>query len=124
MTGDFLWLDLCRSQLDLVWAQRCEEDGVVRVPARDGDQGWGFDYREPDPLTPTSTTSARARLDEVFPDLSGFAQLPPDWGAAKAGICPPNAWFAFVEGRNPDFPGQAIETTCSSIFRSLDRMDA
>ena len=48
MTGDFSYLDLCRSQLDLIWSLRKEEDGVTKVPARHGDQGW-FDYREPDP---------------------------------------------------------------------------
>ena len=31
----------------------------------------------------------RARVEERFPDRSAFRDLPPDWGAAKAGICPP-----------------------------------
>ena len=39
MTGDFSYLDLCRSQLDLLWSLRREEDGAIKVPTRHGDQG-------------------------------------------------------------------------------------
>jgi len=128
MTGDFSHLDLCRSQLDLLWEQRREEDGVFVVPARHGDQGW-FDYRAPDPYYYihlyylTQSDEDRARLDEVFPTLEGFSGLPEDWGAGKAGICPPKAWFAYTQGENPDFLEQAIETTYSSMCRSLDRLE-
>ena len=48
MTGDDSHLDLARSQLDMLWEQRREEDGLVKVPTRHGDQGW-FDFRSPDP---------------------------------------------------------------------------
>ena len=34
MTGDMSWLDLCRSQLDMLWDLRREEEGVLKVPAR------------------------------------------------------------------------------------------
>lgn len=135
MTGDLSWLDLCRSQLDRLWELRREEDGVWKVPARHGDpahhadNGW-FDYRAPDPglyihLAYLSQSSEdRARLDEVFPDRSHFAGLPPDWGAGKAGICPPRAWHLWNEGGNPDFPQQVLATTHSSMQRALERLEA
>ena len=129
MTGDFSWLDLCRSQLDQLWALRRQEDGKWKVPARHSDGGW-FDYREPDPwlfihLAYISQSKEDfARLDEVFPDRSNFSGLPPDWGAGKAGICPPMAWHLWNEGGNPDFPLQVLQTTQSSMQRALERIEA
>lgn len=129
MTGDLSWLDLARSQMDMLWAQRREEDGVLKVPARHGDQGW-FDYRVPDPYLYihlgylSQSAEDRARLEEVFPDRTDFARFPDDWGAGKAGICPPKPWFRFAEGLNPDYPEEVIESTLRSISYSLDRLEA
>lgn len=129
MTGDMSWLDLCRSQLDLLWSLRKEEDGILKVPARHGDGGW-FDYRAPDPLYYihlyylSQSAEDKARLDEVFPARENFAGFPADWGAAKAGICPPRAWFAFMEGLYPDYPIAAIESTHDVMGRSLERLAA
>jgi len=129
MTGDMSHLDLCRSQLDMLWELRKEEEGQIKVPARHGDQGW-FDYRPPDPLYYihlyylSQSAEDLARLDEIFPAREGFAGLPPDWGAGKAGICPPGAWFAFTEGRNPDYLDQVLDTTFSSMCSALERLES
>ena len=129
MTGDMSHLDLCRSQLDMLWSLRKEVDGVQMTPTRHGDQGW-FDYKAPDPRFYihlhylSQSGEDLARLNEIFPDREGFGGLPPDWGAGKAGICPPMAWSAFVEGKNPGFPEQVIETTFSSLCNALNRLDA
>ncbi len=129
MTGDASWLDLARSQLDLLWSLRREENGVLKVPARHGDQGW-FDYRPPD-LSPyihlwylSQNSEDLGRLDEIFPERDGFEQLRPNWHAFKAGVCPPTAWLAFVEGRHPGYPEQMIEETTAGICQSLDRLEA
>jgi hypothetical protein len=128
MTGDMSHLDLCRSQLDMLWEQRKEEDGVIKVPARHGDQGW-FDFRPPSPLYYihlyylSQSAEDLARLDEIFPEREGFAGLPPDWGAGKAGICPGGAWFAFNEGKNPDYLDQVFDTTFSSMCSALNRLE-
>ena len=129
MTGDFSWLDLCRSQLDMLWDLRREEDGIIKVPARHGDQGW-FDYREPDPLYYihlyylSQSDEDLARLDEVFPDRAGFKTTSPSWHAGKAGPCPPTAWLAFIEGLHASYPQQMIEETHTGILQSLDRLYA
>ncbi len=129
MTGDMSWLDLCRSQLDMLWDLRREEDGVMKIPARHSDAGW-FDYRAPDPLCYihlyylSQSAEDRARLDEVFPQRAEWAQFPADWGAAKAGICPPGAWAAFMEGQYPNYAQAAIESTYTSMYRSLERLEA
>ena len=128
MTGDDSHLDLARSQLDMLWELRREEDGLVKVPTRHGDQGW-FDFRSPDPYLYihlyylSQSERDLARLDAAFPDRAAFAGLPPDWGAAKAGICPPMAWFAFIEGKNPSYVEQVIDSTYSSICHSLNRLE-
>ena len=129
MTGDFSWLDLCRSQLDMLWDLRREEDGIIKVPARHGDQGW-FDYRKPDPLYYihlyylSQSDEDLARLDEVFPDRAGFNTTSPSWHAGKAGPCPPTAWLAFIEGLHASYPQQMIEETHTGILQSLDRLYA
>ncbi|MDP6775834.1 MAG: hypothetical protein QGI83_03610, partial [Candidatus Latescibacteria bacterium] len=88
MTGDTSWLDLARSQLDLLWSLRREEDGALEVPARHGEQGW-FDYRVPEPAPyihlwyMSQSEEDLARLDEVFPAREGFDQLRPNWHAFK-----------------------------------------
>ena len=46
MTGDYSYLDLPRSQFDLIWSLRKEVDGVIKVPHRHFDAGWA-DYRLP-----------------------------------------------------------------------------
>ena len=128
MTGDFSMLDLCRSQLDMLWEQRRIEDGVTKIAVRHGDQGW-FDYRPVDPFFYihlyylSQSAEDLARLEEAFPIRADFAQFPPDWGANKAGFCPPNAWFSFIEGNNPGYPEQVIESTYGCICNSLDRLD-
>ncbi len=129
MTGDFSWLDLCRSQLDMLWDLRREEDGIIKVPARHGDQGW-FDYRKPDPLYYihlyylSQSDEDLARLDEVFPDRAGFNTTSSSWHAGKAGPCPPTAWLAFIEGLHASYPQQMIEETHTGILQSLDRLYA
>ena len=129
LTGDFSHLELARSQLDMLWENRREEDGQFKVPARRGDGGW-FDFRPPDPYLYihlyylSQSPDDLARIDEIFPERDGFVGLPEDWGAGKAGICPPKSWFAFTEGGNAGYPDQVFASTHSSICHSLERLAA
>jgi hypothetical protein len=129
MTGDLSHLDLCRSQLDLLWAQRKQVDGVTMVPARHGDVGW-FDYRVPDPLYYihlyylSQSAEDLARLNEVFPDRSHFRDMPPGFGRGKAGVFQPKPWLAFMEGRDPGYPDRIIDATADVVNGSMDSLDA
>ena len=129
LTGDDAHLDLCRSQLDMLWEERKEIDGALKVPARRGDGGF-FDYRAPDPdiylhlYYLSGRDQDRARLDERFPDREGFKAMPPDFGRGKAGHFPPQPWFAFVDGLDPDYPERIVRATRDTVHRSLDRLDA
>lgn len=129
MTGDMSHLDLCRSQLDLLWAQRKIVDGVTMVPARHSDVGW-FDYRKPDPLYYvhlyylSQSPEDLARLNEVFPERDGFTAMPPGFGRGKAGVFQPWPWLSFIEGRDPAYPDRIVEATAAVVNQSLDNLEA
>ena len=134
LTGDDSWLDLHRSQLEVVWSHREEEDGQVLLPARHGDAGW-FDYK---PLDPqhfhvhhhiqqhylSQKGSDLEWLDAAFPEREGFQHLRPEWPAFKGGPCPPNGWFAFIEGRDPAYPERVLQESRAGVYAALDRIEA
>ena len=125
MTGDMSHLDLCRSQLDMLWSQRKQVDGVMMVPLRHGEQGW-FDFQPPNLHLYihlhylSQSDEDLARLNEVFPDGERFDNLPVD----GANAWPSQAWSAFVEGKNPKYLQQLIETTFTSVCNALDKVEA
>jgi hypothetical protein len=125
MTGDLSHLDLCRSVLDSVWAQRKEVDGVMMVPARHGGQGW-FDFRPPDShlynhlYYISQSDEDLARLNEVFPHGERFDDIPAD----GASVSPTKAWSAFIAGKNPEFPQKALESMFSSVCEALNKVEA
>src|SRR5690606_29275975 len=49
LTGDMAHLDLLRSQMDMRWSLRREENGRTLVPNRHYDAGWR-DWRHPHPM--------------------------------------------------------------------------
>jgi hypothetical protein len=68
MTGDYSYLDLPRSQFDLIWSLRKEEDGVTKVPHRHFDAGWA-DYRLPSArhmIYIWTTSMAQEDLDRIM----------------------------------------------------------
>jgi len=125
LTGDPAWLDLHRSQADLLWALRREEGGVLKVPARHGDQGW-FDYRPPVPdhyvhlWFMSRSEGDRARIEERFPDWEAWRGAPRFF---KAGSYAPLGWYAYVAGQNPCFPEQVLQDTYTGICQRLDRIE-
>jgi hypothetical protein len=131
LTGDTSWLDLHRSQADMLWEKREEREGQIVVPARHGDVGW-FDYRPVNPLSyvhlyyMSQEEQDLARIAERFPGWEEWRS--PKWRGrprfGKAGMYPPMGWFAYMQGHNPDFPEQALEDTYSAICGRLERIEA
>jgi hypothetical protein len=127
MTGDESWLDLHRSQVDLLWSQRKEQEGGVVVPFRYGQPGW-FDFRPERSrhhihLWFLSRNHAdKRRLEEHFPDRRDWYQGEPGFG--KAGHFWPERWYGYVSGENPEFPDQVLEDTYNCMTRRLDAIDA
>jgi hypothetical protein len=126
LTGDPTWLDLHRSQGDLLWSLRRDEGGSVRVPFRYGDQGW-FDYRTMEPrhhvhlYFMSRDPEDWARLEARFPDREGWTTAPPRFG--KAGHFWPERWFGYMVGENPDFPAQVLGDTITCMQQRLDKID-
>lgn len=135
LTGDYSHLDLARSQFDLIWSLRKEEDGVVKTPHRHFDSGWG-DYRIPSPRHMIYLwTSSMA--DE---DLARIAQLPRDndWNAiaipgvsgtdsltgrdTKHYIANTLPWFQFIQGEKPDYPVAILRANIELINTQLRKM--
>ena len=125
LTGDDSWLDLHRSQADLLWSLRKEEGGAIKVPARHGDQGW-FDYRPPSPdfyaylYAMSLSEGDRARIEERLP---GWEAWRPEPRFFKGGGHAPNAWYAYMHGKNPDFPDQMLNATCTGISQRLEKIE-
>lgn len=124
LTGDFSYLDLPRSQLDLLWSLGREIDGVFKIPHRHGDRGW-FDYRPPDPrlwvhLWFLSQSEEDLKRLENFPDKQGWAEKFRLFG--KGGQYHPAGWFLFVTGRHPNYPDIVLRDHWTEMFRRLERM--
>jgi len=127
LTGDTSWLDLHRSQGDLLWSLRCEQEGAVVVPHRRGDTGW-FDFRPPLSRLPiqlwfmTRNHGDWERIHEWFPDRTAWYRDRPAFG--QAGHFWPERWFGYIKGENPSFPDQVLDDTFICMQDRLDRVDA
>ncbi len=135
LTGDYKYLDLPRSQFDLIWSLRKEIDGVTKVPHRHFDAGWA-DYRLP---------SARHMIylwtsSMAQEDLDRILALPRDnnWDAiyipgvsggdkatgrdTKHYIANTLPWFQFVQGHLPNYPVEILQANLELIKIQLRKM--
>lgn len=135
MTGDYSYLDLPRSQFDLIWSLRKEEDGVVKVPHRHFDDGWA-DYRIPSArhMIYIWTSSMEQQ------DLDRILALPRDndWDAivipgvsgkdsmtgrdTKHYIANTLPWFKFMQGELPNYPTEILKANIELIDVQLHKM--
>jgi len=135
LTGDYKYLDLPRSQFDLIWSLRKDIDGVTKVPHRHFDAGWA-DYRLP---------SARHMIylwtsSMAQEDLDRILALPRDnnWDAiyipgvsggdkatgrdTKHYIANTLPWFQFVQGHLPNYPVEILQANLELIKIQLRKM--
>jgi hypothetical protein len=126
LTGDPSWLDLHRSQNDVLWDRRKDEDGLTVVPYRHSDSGW-LDYR---PLRGrhyahvyfmTRDPDDLARVEERFPNREAWYSATPHFG--KSGHFWPERWFGYMLGENSDFPDRILEDTYDCMQQRLDKID-
>jgi len=126
LTGDPSWLDLHRSQNDLLWSLRREEDGVVKVPFRYGREGW-FDWRVMEPrhyahlYFMSRDPQDLARIEERYPNRAAWYAAKSHFG--KAGHFWPEKWLGYLLGENPDFPAQVLSDTYACMQQRLDKID-
>ena len=123
LTGDPTWLDLHRSQNDLLWSLR-RDDGTI--PFRYSDSGW-LDYRPPQSRHyvyawfMSRDPADWARIEERFPDRAAWYVQPPTFG--KSGHFWPERWFGYIAGENPDFPNQVLEDTYTCMTQRLEKIE-
>lgn len=125
LTGDDRWLDLHRSQLDMLWDKRKEEDGVQKIPWKHGEAGW-FDYRPPHPdfyanlYFMSRKDEDLARLQEVCPEYT-------DWRGgqrfSKGGGYGSHGWYAYVAGHNDDYLDQVVDNTYAGMMDRLHKIN-
>lgn len=118
-------LDLTRSQLDAIWTLGHEEDQEWVVPHRRLDSGWS-DYR---PLLPTipiacwSLTHDAADLDRVLRLTDSTSWGKPTERTYKAnGAANSEHWFAYIHGKNPDYPQQILDINYGQMQAALNRI--
>ena len=123
LTGDPTHLDLTRSQHDRLWSLGRTEDGVFKVPGKHGEVGW-FDYAPPTPrnyihLYFMSRSDADHERLMRLPDQEAWCTAG-RFGKGGQFNCAP--WFAYVEGKNPDFRQRVLSETHDECCRRLEVM--
>jgi hypothetical protein len=127
LTGDMKYLDLPRSQLDLIWKLGRRQDGVFVVPHRYGDGGW-FDYRKPE----ARFHILLYHLSQTEEDLARLMSFDgrEAWTGAKGvfgkGPIMYNSmpWKAWLFGDNPAYPEQSLDYTMAQIDGRLAEIAA
>ena len=103
VTGDQKYVDVWRRMLDSINSNAKNIDGQTMYPSMFGDDGW-YDYR-PSPY------SAGA-LDVYLWSMK----------AADRELVADTPWIRFLEGDNPDYPVEALESALAFVRDRVDGM--
>jgi hypothetical protein len=103
VTGDQAYVDILRSQLDNLYAEKRIENGKVVIPQNYGDDGW-YNW--------TSNLYV-PRLIEIYM-----------WSMDRKDLdrIPKNGWIGFLEGKNPEYPVQALQKEFSYIRNRMEAL--
>jgi hypothetical protein len=123
-TGEERYLELPRSQLRMIAGLRREEKGRTVVPHRHGDNGW-YDYRPvtaqyPLHLWYISQREEDWKLVEQLCNVRGWESF--SYRKAKGDDKNEGPWVAFLQGKNPEFPGQVLRANYAESLRRLQMM--
>ena len=135
LTGDYKYLDLPRSQFDLIWSLRKEVDGQIKVPHRHFDAGWA-DYRLPSArhmIYLWTSSMAQEDLDRILAlprDNNWDAIYIPGVSGGEKGtgrdtkhyIANTLPWFQFVQGHLPNYPVEILKANLELIKIQLRKM--
>ena len=135
LTGDTKYLELPRSQFDLIWSLRKDENGQITIPHRRLDSGWS-DYRQPSARHMVylwTASMAQEDLDRinalpiesdrnqiVIPRVSGRDKK--SGRNTKHYIGNTLSWFEFIQGNFPSYPTQILEANLELIDSQLHKM--
>ncbi len=135
LTGDPKFFDLPRSQFDLIWSLRREENGQITVPHRHLDSGWA-DYWPPTArhlIYLWTASMAQEDLDRihalprekdrqeiVIPRVSGRDKA--TGRNTKHYIGNTLSWFEFIQGNFPNYPVEILKANLKLIEIQLQKM--
>ncbi|MBN9120678.1 MAG: hypothetical protein J0I06_16265, partial [Planctomycetes bacterium] len=101
LTGDDRWLDPWRRMIDKINAQgKKTERGVMTYPHMHGDKGW-YDF------TPAKYAHGAEKIWYWSMKDSDLARLPQ------------SGWVGFLQGKNPNFPEQALRQDLETIRKRV-----
>jgi hypothetical protein len=123
--GDMKYLDLARSQIDLLWEMRIEEDGEIKVPNRHFDAGWR-DYRIQraiDPIILWNISLDEADAQRVERGWHAKNEELSTEGYVLGSARPQHtaAWFAYIRGYLPDYPTQILKNNLEAVNFQIKR---
>jgi hypothetical protein len=122
VTGEDRFLDLIRSQLDVVLTRGREEGGRLLVPYKHTDEGW-TDYRPllvQDPIrlwTASMDAADHARLERLRRGNEA------EWRAVTCRgprSLDERAWTRFLAGEVPDYPERVLQANYAEVCRRTE----
>jgi len=103
LTGDQRYAEVWRRQIDAINAAQQVIDGKVQYPRMYGDQGW-YAY--------TPQPYSHGALDVYY------------WSMDRGdlGRLSGNGWVEFLEGKNPEYPVQALQRDFEQVRRRMEQV--
>ncbi len=131
LTGDVRHLSLARSQLDMLWALRREENGAALVPNRHYDAGWR-DFRHPHPMfgvylwnmsmaEEDADRAGRGWAHELFDSINpAYSSYGRNTAGGHMGFNGNTAqWFRFIRGHWPSYPEEILASNLETVAKQI-----
>jgi len=120
LTGDSDYLNLARSQQDLLWSLGQKQNGDWVVPFKHLDNGWDS-YR---PM-PSNFPIQLWNVSESEADLERVNRLtnPEKWSEQLSGRDDNGGWFRFVHGDFPEFPERVLAANINFMSQRLEMIE-
>ena len=123
--GDMSHLDLVRSQIDMLWEKRIEEDGAIKLPNRHFDSGWR-DYRIQraiDPIIVWNISMDEADAQRVERGWHPSNEEISTEGYVLGSARPQHtaAWFGYIRGYMPDYPERILKNNLEAVDFQIKR---
>ena len=123
--GEMKHLDLCRSQIDLLWEMRKEEDGIIKLPNRHFDAGWR-DYRIQRAIDPiivwniSMDDKDAERVDRAWHESNDHLSTE---GYVLGSARPQHtaAWYSYIRGRMKDYPERILKNNIEAVEFQIKR---